>query len=181
MTLGATTDSSYLSKGSAIVDLLNDLLEKAQTQLDEARKKESDNTNNYNLLKLELDDAIKFGNTELDKAKKAKAVASEVKAKAEGEMAVTVKGMNEDLTLLAETHHDCMTKANDFETTTAERAAELKALAMAKKIIIEATGGAFAQSAESFLQIRTSSGMRLATRADLANFEAVKFVRSLSR
>merc|ERR1719272_1339901 len=74
-----------------------------------------------------------------------------------------------------------MTKATDFELSTKSRGEELKALAMAKKIIAEATSGAtgqtydLAQTAASFLQIR------LSTRADLANLEAVKYIQKLSR
>merc|ERR1719473_332248 len=70
-----------------------------------------------------------------------------------------------------------MTKATDFEAETASRGEELKALAEAKKIIIEMTGGAAAQT-YSFLQLTSTS--RLRTRADLANFEAVKYVQKLS-
>merc|ERR1719162_1660499 len=68
-----------------------------------------------------------------------------------------------------------MTKATDFEAETASRAEELKVLATAKKIIIEATGGATGQT-YSFLQLATKTS----TRADLANFEAVKYVKKLS-
>merc|ERR1719375_2425887 len=70
-----------------------------------------------------------------------------------------------------------MTKAQDFEAETASRGEELKALAEAKKIIIEATGGATAQT-YSFLEVASES--RLRTKADLANFEAAKFVKSLA-
>merc|ERR1719235_1502059 len=70
-----------------------------------------------------------------------------------------------------------MTKATDFEAETASRGEELKVIAQAKKIIIEATGGATAQT-YSFLQMAIKS--RLRTGADLANMEAVKFVKKLS-
>merc|ERR1719310_1291434 len=70
-----------------------------------------------------------------------------------------------------------MTKATDFEAETASRGEELKAIAEAKKIIIEMTGGATAQT-YSFLQVAAHS--RLRTRADLANFEAVKYVQKLA-
>merc|ERR1719217_1231751 len=70
-----------------------------------------------------------------------------------------------------------MTKAQDFEAETASRGEELKAIAEAKKIIIEMTGGATSQT-YSFLQLASAS--RLQTRADLANFEAVKFVQKLA-
>jgi hypothetical protein len=78
----------------------------------------------------------------MDKTNKANAACEETKAEAEGELEVTNKDMAEDMQQLALTHQDCMTKANDFEAETASRGEELKVLAQAKKIIIEATGGA---------------------------------------
>jgi predicted nucleic acid-binding Zn-ribbon protein len=62
----------------------------------------------------------------------------------------------------------------------ASRGEELKALAAAKKIIIEATGGATEQTyglaQTSFLQLASSSSASVANR----NQEAVKFVRNLA-
>merc|ERR1719155_63195 len=70
-----------------------------------------------------------------------------------------------------------MRGAEDFEAETRSRGEELKALATAKKVIVEATSGAAAQS-YSFLQ---TSRSKLSSRADLANFEAVRFVRDLAQ
>merc|ERR1719240_1592889 len=175
--LGAPDPAAYKSKSGGIVDVLNDLLADAEGQLEDARKKESNLQNNYEMLKLELEDAIKFGGQEMDRAKKENAVHAETKATAEGELEVTNKALAEDIKQLAETHQECMTKATDFEAETASRGEELKVLAQAKKIIIEATGGATSQT-YSFLQMAASSQLR--TRADLANFEAVKYVQKLS-
>merc|ERR1719482_1690841 len=175
--LGAPDPAVYKSKGGGIIEVLNDLLVDAQTQLEEARKKETENQFNYDTLKLELDDAIKFGNKELDKTEKKKAAALETKGVAEGDLAVVMKGLNEDIQQLADTHHDCMTKAEDFELEMKSRGEELKAIAEAKKIITEMTGGATSQS-YSFLQVATES--RLKTRADLTNFEVVRRVESLA-
>merc|ERR1719274_310489 len=105
--------------------------------------------------------------------KKQNAASEETKAEAEGDLEVTNKVLAEDIAQLALTHQDCMTKANDFEAETASRGEELKVIAMAKKIIIEATGGSF------FLQMTTKT--RLQTRTDLANFEAVNYVKKLSK
>merc|ERR1719428_316253 len=105
----------------------------------------------------------------MDEAKKSKSESEESKATAEGDLDVTTKDLNNDLSTLGSLHHDCMTKANEFETETTSRGEELKALATAKKIIIEATS--LAQT--SFLQISTKS--------DLVSFEAVRFVRDLSK
>merc|ERR1719395_468883 len=174
---GAPDPAVYKSKSGGIVDVLNDLLADAEGQLEDARKKESNLQNNYEMLKLELEDVMKFGGQEMDKAKKANAALAETKAEAEGDLEVTNKALAEDIKQLAETHQECMTKATDFEAETASRGEELKVLAQAKKIIIEATGGATAQT-YSFLQLTTTS--RLRSRADLANLEALKYVKKLS-
>jgi len=175
--LGAPDPAVYKSKSGGIVDVLNDLLADAEGQLEDARKKESNQQNNYEMLKLELEDAIKFGGQEMDKIKKQNAACEETKAEAEGDLEVTNKALAEDIKQLADTHQECMTKATDFEAETASRGEELKVIAQAKKIIIEATGGATAQT-YSFLQVMANSKLR--TRADLANFEAVKYVQKLS-
>jgi len=179
--MGAPDPAAYKSQSGGIVDVLNGLLDEANAQLAAARKAESNSQHNFELLKLELEDAIKFANKQLDKTKKRKAAASEKQATAEGDLAVTEKGLAEDTKQLADLHHDCMTKAQDFETSTASRGEELKALATAKKIIAEATGGATAQTYSlaqmSFMQL----GSHLSSRADLANFEAVKYIQKLSR
>merc|ERR1719240_776279 len=175
--LGAPDPATYKSKSGGIVDVLNDLLADAEGQLEDARKKESNLQNNYEMLKLELEDAIKFGGQEMDKAKKGIAACEETKATAEGDLEVTNKALAEDIKQLAETHQECMTKATDFEAEVASRGEELKALAEAKKIITEMTGGAAGQT-YSFLQLGAMS--RLSTRADLANFEAVKYIQTLS-
>merc|ERR1719198_2597489 len=67
-----------------------------------------------------------------------------------------------------------MKGAEDFEAETKSRGEELKALATAKKVIVEATSGA-ADLSYGFLQLSMSSG------ADLANFEAVRLVRDLAQ
>merc|ERR1719301_284934 len=171
--LGAPDPAVYESKSGGIVDVLNDLLEKAEGELADARKAESNAQHNYDMLKQELDDSIKFGTKDMDKAKKSKAATAEAQATAEGDLEVTNKALGEDIAQLNQVHHDCMTKATDFEVETKSRAEELKALATAKKIIVEATGGAASQS-YGFLQVASES--RIKSQADLANFEAVRHV-----
>jgi len=180
--VGAPDPAAYKSKSGGIVDVLNDLLTDAQTQLDEARKVEKDSQFNFDVLKVELADAIKFGKKELAKTEKKKNESNEAKSVTEGELSVVTKQLNEDLTQRADTHHDCMTKAQDFETETMERGEELKAIATAKKIVQETTGGAGGQSYSlaqedgdaSFLQVSMKS------RALEANFQAVRRIENLA-
>mmetsp|Transcript_76128 Transcript_76128/g.118943 ORF Transcript_76128/g.118943 Transcript_76128/m.118943 type:complete len:371 (-) Transcript_76128:33-1145(-) len=70
-----------------------------------------------------------------------------------------------------------MKAAEEFEAETASRGEELKALATAKKVIKETTDGA-ADLSYSFIQ---TSRTTLSSGADLANFEAVRFVRELAQ
>merc|ERR1719473_2684741 len=72
-----------------------------------------------------------------------------------------------------------MIKSQDFEAETQSRSEELSALAKAKKVIVEATGGAESQT-YNLLQIESAKSS-IATRTDLVNFEAVTYVKKLAR
>jgi len=169
---GAPAAAVYESSSGGITGVLNDLLEKANTELEGARAAEQSALQNYEMLKQSLTDEIKFANKELDEAKKSKAGSEEGKATAEGDLEVTTNDLDEDLHTLGSLHHDCLSKANEFEAETNSRGEELKALATAKKIVIEATS--LAQT--SFMQVS-----RIQTHADLVNFEAVRFLRDLAK
>merc|ERR1712196_19077 len=136
----------YENHSGDIIATLQGLLDKAQSQLDDARKTETSSRMNYEMMKQSLEDAIKYGNKDMDGAKKARGASEEAKATAEGDLAVTSKDLAEDIKALADLHHNCMTKASDYEAETKSRGEELKALATAKKIIKETTGGAADQS-----------------------------------
>jgi len=188
MDVGAPDPAAYESKSGGIVDTMNDLLEKAQSELADAQKKEKKLQHNYDLLKMQLEDSVKFATKEMEKAKKAKAEAEEAKATAEGELATTTKDLASDMGTLASIHHDCMSKAQDFEIETQSRAEELKALATAKKIIQETVGGAEGQTYSltqeaSFLQTgRSSMQVHAAMRTKSASgTAAAKVIRRLAR
>merc|ERR1719191_1150034 len=63
---GAPQAAAYSSSSGGVVDTLNDLLEKAQTQLDTARAKEEADVQNFEMLSQSLKDEIKFANKEMD-------------------------------------------------------------------------------------------------------------------
>merc|ERR1719162_2661610 len=125
------------------------------------------------MLAQSLEDEIKYGTKDMNKAKKNLAASAEAKAIAEGDLAVTSTDLASDTRSLATLHQDCMTGASDFEAETKSRGEELTALATAKKVIQEATSGAADQS-YGFFQTGMSSS------ADLAKFEAIRFVRDLA-
>jgi len=151
---GAPAAAVYASSSGGIVDTLQGLLDTATEQLETARKTEVTAKQNFDMKKQSLEDEIKYASKDLDEAKKGLSANAEKKASAEGDLGVTTKGLNEDKADLASLHHDCMTKASAYETETSSRGEELKALATAKKIIVEATG--FTQTS-SFIQLVSSA------------------------
>lgn len=172
---GAPAAAVYKGQSGGIIDTLKGLMETAEEQLDEARKKETANHNNFQMLKQSLKDEIRFGNDDMAAAKKALSESKETKSTAEGELGATSKELTADTETQSELHHNCMTKAEDFEAATKSRGEELKALATAKKAIVENTGGASGQSYDlnqvSFLQRSRTS----------PSFEVERLVRDLAR
>jgi len=174
--MGAPDPDAYEGHSSSIIDTLSDLGEKAQTQLDECRTKETAALQAYEMTKQSLTDQIRFANKDLAEAKGNLAASAEKKSTAQGDLAVTTKDLKADLEAKSELHHECMTKAEDFETEVKDRTEELKALAEAKKIIQEMTGAAAAQSydsAASFVQVSAKA------KATSGNFEVARMIREL--
>jgi chromosome segregation ATPase len=176
--MGAPAASSYKSHSSGINDVLEDLKEKAEGELSEARKAESSAKHNYDMMRQSLEDQMSADNKDLSAEKSAKAAAEEGKATAEGDLATTVKDLAGSEKALATAHTDCMTTAADHEATVAARTEELTVIATAEKILKESTSGAVGQT-YSLLQVTAHS--QLQTRADLANSEVITLVKKLAR
>merc|ERR1712060_435840 len=127
-----------------------------------------------------LKDEIKFGKKEIAEAKKALADSSMKKAGAEADLAQNTKTKDGDIKTLADLHQACLTYAQNYEAETKSRGEELKAIAEAKKVITSETVGAegatYGLNQVSFVQ-----RSELSSQADLANYEAVRFVRALAK
>jgi hypothetical protein len=176
--VGAPAGSVYDSHSSNIQDTLNSLLEKAQSQLSDARNTETSNQHAFDRMRQGLEDEVSYGKKELDEAKKGLAGSSGDKATAEGDLGATSKELAADVSAKADLHHECMTTAENFEAEMKSRGEELKALAEAKKALVENTGAAEGIS-YNFLQ--ESSHSAIASSSGLANFEAVRLVSDLAR
>merc|ERR1719158_2245522 len=175
--LGAPDPAVYKSKSGGIVDTLTDMKDKAEGELSEARKAESNTQHNYDMLKQSLTDSIAAAEHEKKETEDAKAEAIETKAVAEGDLVVTEKDLADATAALKDISTQCMSLASDHQVSTQGRADELKALATAKKIIQQSTSGAEGQT-YFFLQVASSSQLR--TTADLRNFEVVNAVKRLA-
>jgi uncharacterized coiled-coil protein SlyX len=177
--MGAPAAAATENQSGGIVEVMQGLYDKAEDSLAALRQKETANLQAFKMMAASLGDAIKYAKKEMAEAKKDIAENEEKKSEAEGDLQVTSKDLASDMAAMAELHQDCMTKASDFEDETNSRAEELKALATAKKIIVEATSLAQEQqAADSFLQLRRSKN---AMQAQSRNYQAIEMVRNLAK
>jgi hypothetical protein len=170
--LGAPAAAVYKTHSGSIFDVLEDMKEKAESQLDELRKAESTAKHNYNMLKQSLEDEIENDTKDMEEEKSLKAASEEQQATAEGDLAETVKELAKDRESLKTATTTCMSVAADHEATVKSRTEELSAIATAEKILKESTGGAVEQS-YSLLQLQS--------RTDMKNAEVVTLVKKLAR
>merc|ERR1719267_428202 len=166
--LGAPDPAAYKTHSTSIVDVLEDLKEKAEAELSDLRKAETNTQHNFNMLKQSLEDQIAFDTKDME----------EEKATAEGDLAETVKALAAAEEALKTAQMNCMQVAADHEVTIKSRAEELAAIAEAKKILMETTGGAEKQT-YSLLQV--SQGARIQTRGDLMSAEIVNLLKGLAK
>merc|ERR1719329_179497 len=163
LSFGAPSAAAYKSHGGGIMDVLEDLKEKAENELADLRKAESNAAHNYDMLKQSLTDQVGADNKDKDDETTAKNAAEETKATAEGDLTNTVKDLADASNALQVANTNCMQVAADHEATVQSRNEELKAIAQATKI----------------LHVNTNS--RLTTRADLTNAEVVNVVKKLAQ
>jgi len=153
---GAPDAAVYESHSGDIVGVLQNLGDKAEEQLADARKKEMNAAHNYDMLRQSLEDELKYANKEMAEAKSAKAAATGSKASADGELAVTTKELEADEAQLQDLKHDCATRADDFKAEQQSRSEEMAAVKEAQKVISENTGAAeklsYGLAQVSFLQ-----------------------------
>jgi len=178
LSFGAPAAAGYKSHGSGIMDVLEDLKEKAESELGDLRKAENNAAHNYDMLKQSLTDQVGADNKDKDDETSAKNAAEETKATAEGDLTNTVKDLADASNALAVANTNCMSVAADHEATVISRNEELKAIGQATKILHETSGAAVGQ-AYGFLQVDSNSQLR--TRADLSNAEVVNVVKKLAQ
>merc|ERR1719194_169371 len=175
---GAPDPAAYKSKSGGIVDVLEDMLEKAKAELADAQKAEMNSKFDYDMLKQKLEDLIAFNEKTLAALKKYKAATEEKEAEAHAAAETSKKTLAD-----AESHHkdlqnECMAKAEEYETSQHSRSEELTALDTAKKVLVEKTAGA-ADREYSFIQV--SAKTRVGARATQAKDEVLNLIQGLAK
>jgi len=172
--LGAPAAATYKTHSTSIFDVLEDMKEKAESQLASLRKAESTAKHNYAMLKQSLEDQLSADNTHLSEEKSAKAAAEQEKATAEGDLSVTLSDLKASQDALATANSNCMQVAADHEATVKARNEELKVIAEAKAILEKTSSGAVDQT-YSLIQVNMMTG------ADLARSEVATMLKKLAK
>merc|ERR1719473_111912 len=155
---GAPDPAAYKSQSGGIVDTLEDMLEKAKAELADAQKAEMNSKFDYDMLKQKLEDAMKFG---------------------ENDLAVADKATAEGTKHLTDLQNECMTAATEYEESQHSREEELTALATAKKILEEKTGGATDRE-YSFIQLQSKSKTHAGAREEQVKDRVVGLLQELA-
>lgn len=172
---GAPAAATYKSHSKNIVDVLEDLKEKAEGQLADLRKGEVNNRHNFDLLKQSLEDQAGADTKSMTAQKGGLAKAEESKAGAEGDLKMTIKQLASSEQQLATARSTCLQVAADHEATVAARKDELSVIAEAKKVLLSSTTGAESQT-YSFLQRQ-----QMSTHTDLVGLEVVTALKRLAK
>jgi len=179
VSLGAPDVAVYEGQSHDIIKTLEDLLDKAQEQLSDARKAETTSSHNFKLLEQSLTDETKFETNGMEEAKKKLAQSTVSKAAAAGDLAMASKSLAESQASLQKLTEACEQDQKNFETEMASRADELAAIAEALKALGDMTSNAaeisYGLSQQSFLQ-----RSRISSSSDLAGIEVVRQIRDLA-
>jgi len=147
---------AYESQSGSILDTLEDMKEKAVAMRNKAQKEEMNAKHAFEMLAQSLKNTITQDQKEMAESKATKAASEEAKSIAEGDLSMAEKELASDQKYLSDISTDCQQKASDWEVSTSSRAEELQALADAKKLILEKTGGAGSR-AYDFIQQETKA------------------------
>jgi len=168
---------AYESKSGGVIEMLEDLQDKAKSELRELRKKEEEARHNYQMVRQALELEIKASKDEIDKMKGHLGNAEKNKADDSKDFQETSSQLEADTQELKDLKQECHRKAEDYELETKSRKDELEALDVAKTALKEKTGGADSQQ-YSFLQM-TESTETIGAGED--NTEVIQYLRDVAK
>merc|ERR1719468_646102 len=178
--LGSPAAATYKTHSNGILDVLEDLKEKAEAQLSDLRKAESNTEHNFQMLRQSLEDQSAADTRDMDEEKAGKAGSEEAKATAERDLDMTSKDLASSRQQLATAQSTCLQVAADHEATVAGRKEELAVIQQAKKLLEETSSGAVSQ-AYSLFQVNSLAGLQMRTHSDLAGSEVIVAVKRLAK
>merc|ERR1719506_934349 len=113
----------------------DDMKDKAEATLSDARKAEMEANHEYEMLKQNLETQIKTMKKRMSEATTQKSGLEDAKASAEEELASTKKTLADDEKYLVDLKQSCSMKAQEWATRQKDAAEELAAIAKAKEVL----------------------------------------------
>jgi len=176
--MGAPSAASYKTHTGGIVDVLEDMKDKAAEELSSLRKAEVSAKHNFQMLKQSIEDQVADDKAQLEAAKSSRGDATGAEANAKGDLEKTIKELKDAKETLETTNANCMRTAADHDASVKARSEELKMIAEGKKILVSTTGGAESQT-YSLVQVKASSKDK--SHSNLARSEVVTVVKRLAK
>mmetsp|Transcript_40431 Transcript_40431/g.90883 ORF Transcript_40431/g.90883 Transcript_40431/m.90883 type:complete len:667 (+) Transcript_40431:68-2068(+) len=139
-----------------IVSVLQDLLNKAESQKSDADRAERQAQHDFSMMKQTVTHQLATEAGEQDEAKKVKAESEQALATATGDLVLAQKELAGDTASLNEAHDDCEQRADEWNASMASRAHEINALDTATRVLSDKTGGAQSQ-AYGLVQVQAQS------------------------
>jgi hypothetical protein len=177
--LASPSADVYSSKSGGIVELLEDMKDKAENQLSDLRKGEQQARYVFNQLVAALKAQQKADEQDKKNEEADKAEATEEEAESEEELTHTREVLDVHSEAYRKTKAECMQSASDHEASVKSRDEELKVIAKAKEILEESTGGAVSRR-YSLLQ-ENLARVSLHSTADLVHLEVITLVKSMAK
>jgi len=180
---GAPAPAVYASKSGSIVDVLEDLKEKADDELQELRGAEAASSQNFKMLEQSLQDSMSNAGTDKGDAEALKSRSEEEKAASQGELEGTNKALLEAKTRVADIKQVCVQTAADHEQSVTARNDELEVISKAKTHLQDSMSGA--SSSAAFLQVTARSHgrshIKARTHLEAQRAEVLSVVNRLAR
>merc|ERR1719420_2847052 len=128
---------AYESKSGGIVEKIEEMKEKAEETLTEARNAETKATNDFAMLEQSLNNGITVANDKISTAKSASGATTEELNKTKGDLGATEAAKAADEKALAELKHDCETSAAAWAERQESARAEMEAINKAIAVLSE--------------------------------------------
>jgi len=128
---------AYESSSGNIVQTIEEMQGKAEDTLSELRKKETEQSHEFQMLEAGLEDEISHAKAKLGSATKLKASATEAMAEANAEVVETQKTKAADEEYVGTLKMECQARAVEFEETMKSGKDEIAAIEKAKTILEE--------------------------------------------
>jgi len=166
---GAPGAAAYdTSRSRSIVQVIEDIRDKAEVHLREVHAAEMSARHNFEMLSQALMAKKASADKEMQRQKSLQSQSKHVKAGKESDLSLTTTDLASAQAIYDDTQRSCMQHARDHEASITSRDEELHAISQAKELLMPA--GPAAQRTYSFVQLGvTRRSLRLASRAASAS------------